>query len=56
MSGSTDLTAEEKLAKIEELMHPGYWGTYDFRRAAILQVLGSERTRWDEVPDEYSFG
>lgn len=48
------LTDAQKLAKIEELMHPGFWGTYDFRREAILKVLGSERTSWHKEPDEYA--
>lgn len=42
------MTPEEKLAKIEELMHPGYWGTFDYRRTAILEVLGSKRQVWGQ--------
>lgn len=47
MDGNTE-TAEEKLAKIEELMHPGFWGTYDYRRKAILSVLESDRQVWNQ--------
>jgi hypothetical protein len=42
------MTDEEKLAKIEEMMHPGYWGTFDYRRKAILEVLGSTREVWKQ--------
>lgn len=42
----TGLTADEKLAKIEEMMHPGYWSAMDGRREAILKVLGSTRQEW----------
>lgn len=52
MSDSTE-TAEEKLAKIEELMHPGFWSAYDYRREAIMAALGSERTSWHKEPVEY---
>jgi hypothetical protein len=52
--GKDKMTAEEKLAKIEELMHPGFWSSFDYRRAAILEVLGSERTSWHKEPDEYA--
>lgn len=48
------MTDEEKLAKIEELMHPGFWGTFDYRREAILKVLGSERGSWQKEPEEYA--
>lgn len=47
-------TAEEKLAKIEELMHPGFWGAFDYRREAILKALGSERSSWSKEPEEYA--
>lgn len=40
------MTDEEKLAKIEELMHPGYWSAMDARRNKILEVLGSTRREW----------
>jgi hypothetical protein len=40
------MTDEEKLAKIEELMHPGYWSAMDTRRDKILEVLGSTRREW----------
>ena len=42
-----ELTAEEKLAKIEEMMHPGYWGAFDYRRYAILKVLGTTGQVWE---------
>lgn len=42
------MTDEEKLAKIEEMMHPGFWGTFDYRRKAILEVLGSKREVWQQ--------
>lgn len=42
----TGLTDQEKLAKIEEMMHPGYWSAMDGRREAILKVLGSTRQEW----------
>lgn len=48
------MTDEEKLAKIEELMHPGFWSTFDFRREAILKVLESNRASWHKEPDEYT--
>lgn len=48
------LTDAQKLAKIEELMHPGFWGTFDFRREAILKVLESKRSSWHKEPDEYA--
>lgn len=41
-----NLTAEQKLAKIEEMMHPGYWSAMDTRRDKILEVLGSTRREW----------
>jgi hypothetical protein len=44
--------AEEKLKQILDLMHPGHWGTFDYRREAILKVLDSGRTRWDNDPYE----
>ena len=40
------LTPEQKLAKIEEMMHPGYWSTFDSRRDKILEVIGSTRKEW----------
>ena len=49
-----EITAEEKLAKIEELMHPGFWSAYDYRREAILKALGSERSSWSKEPEEYA--
>lgn len=48
------MTPEEKLAKIEELMHPGFWSAYDYRREAVLKVLGSERSSWYKEPEEYA--
>ena len=48
------LTDVQKLAKIEELMHPGFWSAYDYRREAILKVLGSERSSWHKEPEEYA--
>lgn len=49
----TGLSAVEKLAKIEELLHPGFWSAYDYRRDAILKVLGSTRPSWHSEPEEY---
>lgn len=49
---SAEVDAEEKLAKILDLMHPGYWGTYDYRREAILKVIDSGRTVWNRDPYE----
>lgn len=43
-------TSSEKLKKIEDLMHPGYWGTYDRRREQIMRVLGSTREEWTGDP------
>jgi hypothetical protein len=48
------MTPEEKLVKIEELMHPGFWSSFDYRRKAILKVLGSERSLWQKEPEEYA--
>lgn len=39
-----------KLREIEDLMHPGYWGTYDERRDRILKILGSTREIWSRDP------
>lgn len=35
-----------KLAKISEMMHPGYWSTLDPRREAINAVIDNGRTEW----------
>lgn len=45
---NSEKTAEEKLAIIEEMMHPGFWGAFDYRRKAILKVIGSTRKQWDQ--------
>lgn len=42
--------ANQKLRKISDLMHPGHWGTGDYRRNAILKVLESNRDVWNGDP------
>jgi hypothetical protein len=51
---TTSTELEEKLSEILDLMHPGHWSAFDYRRAAILRALGIDGSKlvWDKDPYE----